>query len=135
MKFLLADIEQGPNTAYIWDPRTKYVPKGHVLDTSRTLCMAWKWYGRQGKTHFVAEWTPRRDHLEEIWTALDEADAVITYNGKKFDVPAGAPNCFGDTSVYNGDSEKCIECPVEFRCSSVIDQLAPKKAAANDLPF
>src|SRR5210317_1229572 len=88
MKFLLADIEQGPNTAYVWSARTKYVPKGHMLDTSRTLCMAWKWLGKRGPTKFVAEWSPNRDHIEEIWHVLDEADAIITYNGKKFDIPS-----------------------------------------------
>lgn len=47
------------------------------------LCWSAKWLG-QRKVHFYDE---SGDMLTPLWKLLDEADAVVHYNGQSFDVP------------------------------------------------
>lgn len=65
-------------------------------------CVSWKWYGKSKKYTFLSSSTDYRDldcpmpHLDPVaiktmiepfLEALSRADAVITYNGKRFDNP------------------------------------------------
>jgi len=47
------------------------------------LCYAAKWLG-EDKVFFQNE--KNKDYIQKIWDLLDEADAVIHYNGKSFDI-------------------------------------------------
>jgi len=58
-----------------------------VKDTSRVLCSAYKWLGEK-KTNFTSEWTDGVDGmLEKMYNVIEEADAIVTYNGNRFDLP------------------------------------------------
>jgi len=87
MKILLLDIETAPNTAYVWGLFKENIPLVRLMESSYTLCWAAKWYGEK-KTMFssVYQTSPRR-MLAEIHKLLDEADAVVHYNGSRFDIP------------------------------------------------
>lgn len=87
MKILLLDEETSPNEAYVWGNKPKWIPSGQMKETSRVLCYAYKWLGEWGGVQFKSEWDKRGNHIVHLWDLLDQADAVVTYNGKRFDLP------------------------------------------------
>lgn len=81
------DIETAPGIAYIWSMFDTFVPLERLIEPSRVICAAYKWHGKKGVT-FLSEWGDGRDEmLSELAAAISMADAVITYNGDKFDLP------------------------------------------------
>lgn len=86
MRILLADIETSPNEAYVWNNKPKWIPANQMKETSRVLCYAYKWLGEPGGVQFDSEWA-KGVHIARLHGLLDEADAVITYNGNGFDLP------------------------------------------------
>lgn len=86
MKILLLDIETAPHKAYIWDCRTEYVSPDHIVEPGYTLCWAAKWYGAP-TVMFGSIHRHGKQMVKAVHNLLDEADAVVHFNGKKFDVP------------------------------------------------
>lgn len=87
MKILLLDIESAPNLVTVWGLWNQNVAINQILDSGYILCWAAKWLGEK-KVMFnsIHRSTPEK-MLSEIHSLLDEADAVIHYNGTKFDIP------------------------------------------------
>lgn len=77
MKILIYDLETTPLLGYAWRPYDTNLIK--VLEDSRILCFAYKWYGEK-KTHFVRDNTTVR--LHELFC---EADVIVAHNNDKFD--------------------------------------------------
>ena len=87
MKILLLDIETSPHSVYAWGLFKQNISLSQVKDTSRVLCSAYKWLGEK-KTHFTSEWTDGvAGMLEKMYNVIEEADAIVTYNGNRFDLP------------------------------------------------
>lgn len=87
MKILLLDIETAPNLAYVWGLWKENIPIDRIVNSGYVLCWAAKWLG-EDEVHFdsIHKSTPKR-MLERIHKLLNEADAVIHYNGQSFDIP------------------------------------------------
>src|SRR3990167_1796147 len=87
MKILLLDIETSPNTVHVWGLFKQYVGINQIIDSSYVLCWAAKWYGKN-EVYFDSIYTSKpKMMLKRIHKMLDEADAVVSYNGAKFDIP------------------------------------------------
>lgn len=87
MKILLLDIETSPNTAHVWGLFKQYIGLSQIIDSSYVLCWAAKWYGEE-EVYFDSIFNSKpKTMLKRIHKMLDEADAVISYNGAKFDIP------------------------------------------------
>jgi len=94
-KILLFDIENAPNTAYIWSLWMETTSE-EMLDRSWfVLCWSAKWLGEKkiyssALTDFPKTYKkdPENDKLvlEQLWHLLDEADIVVGHNAKAFDV-------------------------------------------------
>jgi DNA polymerase elongation subunit (family B) len=87
LKILALDIETAPNTAYVWGLFKENIPLERLIETGRVMCFAYKWIGAE-KVHFMSE--HKHGHEETIRAAkkvLDSADAVLTFNGERFDLP------------------------------------------------
>lgn len=84
-RILLLDIETAPGTAYVWSLFDQHVPLERLITPGRMLCWAAKWY--RGESHCADERGSRRVMLMDLHALLSEADAVVTYNGDKFDLP------------------------------------------------
>lgn len=87
MKRLLLDVETAPNTAHVWGLFKQNIGVNQLLETGRVMCASYKWIGDR-KAVFVSEW----DHGHEttirtLHKICADADAIITYNGDKFDIP------------------------------------------------
>jgi len=86
MNILELDIETAPHSAYIWGLFQRYISPDHIEIPGYTLCFAAKWRGKKG-IKFYSIWDDGLEGmLQAAWDLLDEADAVVHYNGKKFDI-------------------------------------------------
>lgn len=86
-RVLTLDIERIPGRARIWDQRTRFVPISAWTELPRTICVGYHWYG-QRHPQLVAEWDDGRDtFVRAVWELLNLADVIVTFNGKKFDLP------------------------------------------------
>lgn len=65
-------------------------PEQTIRD-ERTVSFAWRWLGQpKSKTVYFAEWTDggRERMLQEAYDRIAEADALVSWNGKRFDTRA-----------------------------------------------
>lgn len=83
MKILIYDLETAPTMAYVWSAWKQNISPNQVVEHGRVICWAAKWLGEK-QVHFGAEWKSDM-FIEDLADLMDEADAVITYNGDKFD--------------------------------------------------
>jgi len=87
MKILEIDIETAPNVAYVWSLFDTNVPIDRLVAPGYTLCFAARWQGSR-EIMFHSVWTDgEKAMIEKAWDLLNEADMLVHYNGKKFDVP------------------------------------------------
>jgi len=87
MKILHLDIETAPNKVYVWGLWNQNVGINQIVEPGYTMCWAAKWHGDK-TVHFDSlKESGTYDMLMSIWQLLDEADAVVHYNGDKFDIP------------------------------------------------
>ena len=87
MKILLLDIETAPNTVYAWGFYDQNIGTNQVEVSSYILCWAAKWWGERKMMFDSVNKSSKTMMLHRIHKLLDEADAVVHYNGKKFDIP------------------------------------------------
>lgn len=87
MKILLLDIETAPNQAYVWGLWDQNIGLSQIISPSYTLCWAAKWYQQEEVFFDSIHRNDKATMLKNIWNLLDECDAVVHYNGIKFDIP------------------------------------------------
>jgi|SRR3972149_8722136 len=94
-KILLFDVENSPNTAYIWSLWTEVVSDDMIESPWYLLCWSAKWLGEDkimssSLIDFPKDYkkNPEDDKkvLQKLWNLLNEANIVIAHNAKKFDV-------------------------------------------------
>lgn len=86
MKVLYLDIETAPTQCYTWSLWPKYISPDDITMAGYTLCWAALWEGERS-VEFGSIKDGEKEMLVRIHQLLDEADAVVHYNGTKFDVP------------------------------------------------
>jgi len=90
-KVLVFDIETAPIVAYVWGLWDQNIGLNMIKEDWYVMSFAAKWLsdGPKGVMYMdQAGLNPQNDDLsllKTIWALLDEADVVITQNGKKFD--------------------------------------------------
>jgi hypothetical protein len=86
-KILALDIEWKPATAYVWRMWDENITPAQLIDEGGLLCFGAQWLGGRD-VMFYSEWEDGADVMaSEALRLLSEADAVITYNGDKYDLP------------------------------------------------
>ena len=87
MRILTLDIETSPNVADVWSLWNVNVGLSQLRTPSRMMCWAAKWHGRP-KVMFRSEFHDGREAMvAEAHALLEQADVLVTYNGKRFDTP------------------------------------------------
>lgn len=93
MNVLVFDIETAPIIGESWRLYETTIPHDAIVEPTRTLCVAWKWYQRTDSVsgvRFASDWTDRRRDLRAMLRAIHDelsaADAVVGYNSDRFDV-------------------------------------------------
>lgn len=87
MKILALDIETAPNVVYCWGLYNQNIGINQIDQPGYTLCWAAKWVGEERMMFSSIRKHGAEGMLERIHRLLSEADAVLTYNGLKFDLP------------------------------------------------
>lgn len=86
-KILLLDIEWRPTTALVWSAWKINVGPEQIIEHGGLLCVGAKWLDEK-TCYLFSEW--EHGHvgmLERIHEMMSHADAIITYNGDRFDIP------------------------------------------------
>ena len=86
MKILLLDIETAPHMAAVWGLWNQNVSTNQLIKPGYTLCWAAKWLGEKNIL-FDSIQSGHKRMIRRVHKLLDEADAVVHYNGTKFDIP------------------------------------------------
>lgn len=87
MKILVLDIETAPNLAHVWGMWRQDIRPDALRVPGRMICFAAKWLGSKTVLFYSEHHDGREEMLTKAWELLNEADAVIHYNGKGFDIP------------------------------------------------
>ena len=87
MKILLLDLETSPNTAYVWGLFKENIPLARLIDSSEVMCWSAKWLGEKEMMFDSFFQSSQKKMLKGIHKLVSEADAVVTYNGNRFDLP------------------------------------------------
>ncbi len=87
MRILLLDIETAPNTAFVWGMWDQNVGLNQLIQSSYVLCWAAKWYGEKEVFFDSVHQSSTKKMLKGIHKLVSEADAVIHWNGTRFDMP------------------------------------------------
>ena len=83
MKILELDIETSLHKVFTFSLIKAYIPPKQIIEPTKVLCWAAKWLD-QKKIHFRD--IRDADFIEKIYAMINEADAIIHYNGKAFDM-------------------------------------------------
>ena len=87
-RVLFLDIEVAPMLAYLFDLKVKgYVSPKNIVENGYLLSFSAKWEGERGMAFHSIEKDGHVPMLEKIRDLLEEADVVVHYNGKRFDMP------------------------------------------------
>jgi hypothetical protein len=85
-RILVLDIETAPNLAYVWGLWDQRVGLSQLVAPSSVLCFAAKWHGKP-KIHFASDHHDGHTKMiEKAHALMDEADAIVHYNGRAFDI-------------------------------------------------
>lgn len=86
-KRLVIDIETSPNLAYVWGLWDQNIGLNQIELSGEMISFAAKWYGKKEAFFYSKFHDGQEKMVEEAYNLINEADAVIHYNGKKFDMP------------------------------------------------
>jgi hypothetical protein len=87
LKILLLDIETAPSLAYVFQYWNQNISIDKVEVPDYMLCWAAKWYKDDTIYTGDIQHGTSKQMLKELHKLLNEADAVVHFNGKKFDIP------------------------------------------------
>lgn len=86
MKTLLLDIENTPNIAHVWGLFDQTVSLSQLQESWHVMCFAAQWYGST-KVEFYSDYHNGHDDMVVAAHRLvDQADAVVHYNGTHHDM-------------------------------------------------
>jgi hypothetical protein len=100
MKVLYWDCETSPNLAHVWDLWNQNIGLNQLLESGDMLCFGAYWEDAPSTPIFHAVWHDSGEEgmVRALWELLNEADIVVTYNGKRFDT-LWAQTKFADLSL------------------------------------
>jgi hypothetical protein len=72
---------------YCWGLYDQNIAINQIVEPGYTLCWSAKWHGER-KIHFSSlQRDGHKKMIKKIYDLLEEADAVVHYNGTRFDIP------------------------------------------------
>lgn len=85
-KVLILDIENGPNIAAVWGLWDQNISTDMIHESSSVICFAAKWLGEE-EVFFYSDYHDGHEAMiEAAWSLLDQATAVVHYNGEAHDI-------------------------------------------------
>lgn len=87
IRILIIDIETAPHKVYSWGLYDQDIAINQIEEPGYTLCYAAKWYGEPDVMFDSVHQSKPRRMVRGAHKLLSKADAVIHFNGAKFDIP------------------------------------------------
>lgn len=87
MRLLDIDIETAPALVYTFSLFKPMIGMEQIVEHPRIICFSAKWHGSKKVMFYSEHHDGRKEMLDQLHALLDEADAIVTYNGKRFDQP------------------------------------------------
>jgi DNA polymerase elongation subunit (family B) len=87
IKILLLDIETAPNLVYVWGIWQQNVAINQIEENGYVMCWAAKWLGEDKIMFDSVKKSGEENMLGRIHRLVEQADAIVHYNGAKFDLP------------------------------------------------
>lgn len=85
-KILFLDIELAPSLATVWGLRNAFLQPHNLVNDSYVLSWAAKWLGSDEAEYSSLRLAKHDEMILGVHELLEEADAVVTYNGDNFDL-------------------------------------------------
>jgi DNA polymerase elongation subunit (family B) len=86
IKILTIDIETRPSLAYVWGLWDQNVALNQVEEFGTVISWAAKWHGSK-TVYFASDYHDgHTEMVRKAWQMLDEADVVVGYNSRAFDM-------------------------------------------------
>lgn len=86
-RILVIDVETRPMESRHWGLWGQNIAISQIQKPDGLLCFAAQFHGER-KVHFASQWNNgERAMVKEAHALMDEADVVLGWNSKKFDVP------------------------------------------------
>lgn len=86
LKILYLDIEISPTLVTVWGLWNQNININQIHGNSEVLSWAAAWKGDQYVHYASLRTHTKEEMLREIFEMINEADAVVTYNGDRFDL-------------------------------------------------
>jgi uncharacterized protein YprB with RNaseH-like and TPR domain len=86
-KILFIDIETRPNLGYFWRMYDENIGLSQMVEEGQVISFAAKWRGVDETEFYSVFHDGHTKMVEEARRLLDEADFVLHWNGKRFDIP------------------------------------------------
>ena len=86
-RILVLDIETSPSLVYVWGLFKQNIAINQIVEPTRVICFAAKWVGEDNVILVGEDNLTHREVIQRAFELLDQADAVITFNGDNFDIP------------------------------------------------
>lgn len=86
LKVLFFDIECSLAKVYTYGLYDQTISIANIIEHPRMIAFTAKWLGKRGVLAFSEYHDGREKMLEELHALLDEADVVVGWNSKRFDV-------------------------------------------------
>lgn len=86
-RILVLDIETSPSLVYVWGLYKQNIYLNQIVEPTRVICFAAKWLGEDQLIIAGENELTHRELIQRAFELLDQADAVITFNGDNFDIP------------------------------------------------
>lgn len=85
-KILLLDLETSPLLASIWSLWGVNVGLNQLLESGEVICFGARWLGDKEVEFRSVHHDSKEVMLQRVWTLLNEADAMMGWNSKGFDM-------------------------------------------------
>lgn len=86
MRILYLDIETSPNLGYVWGLWNQNLAITQLVEHTEMLCFGARW-GNAKKVEFYSVYhNGKQEMLEAIHALMDEAEVIVGWNSKGFDV-------------------------------------------------
>lgn len=87
MKILTLDIETAPMKVYAFGLWDQNIGINQIIEKPRILCFSAKWTHEKNIFFNSEHHSSRTQMLSDLHAFLEEADVVVHFNGRKFDIP------------------------------------------------
>lgn len=86
VRILALDLETSPNLAHVWGLWDQRVGLNQLLESTEIICFGARWIDQKKVTFKSVHHDGKQAMLEEAHRLLDEADCVLGWNSRGFDV-------------------------------------------------